>query len=110
MSWIGIIEAAGNLAVVTVLGWRMRSAFVAKFYSLLAWQTAALLWFASNVAYGIYYFVWERYGIDWFIGLHYDATKLAQQLAIMALPLTTITLITALFRDHRKTSQRLSVN
>ena len=110
MSWIGIIEAAGNLAVVSVLGWRMRSALAAKFYSLLAWQTAALLWFASNVAYGIYYFVWERYEIDWFVGLHYDATKLAQQLAIMALPLTTLNLITKLFKDYRNASQRLAGN
>lgn len=110
MWWVGIIEAAGNLAAVTVLGWRMRSAFKLRWWSLLAFQAVAAMWFASNVAYAIYFFMYERFEIDWWSGFHYDLTKGAQQLAIMLLPLTVLNLVGQLFRDYRNMAKRMVRN
>ena len=108
MWWVGLIEGAGNLAVVTVLFWRMRSAFKIRWWSLLAWQAVAIMWFASNVMYAVYFFMWERFEIDWWAGFHYDMTKGAQQLAIMLLPLTVLNLMSQLFRDYRKAARRMT--
>ena len=110
MWWVGIIEAAGNLAAVSVLGWRMRSALKLRWWSLLAFQTSAALWFASNIFYAVYFFMYERFEIDWWAGFHYDLTKGAQQLAIMLLPLTVLALVSQLFRDYRKMARRMVSN
>lgn len=108
MWWTGVVEAAGNAAVVTVLGWRIRSTWRARFWSLLALQISAALWFTSNVLYALYFVMWEAFDIDWWSGAHYDLTKGAQQLAIMLLPLTVLNLIGQLFRDYRTAAHRLA--
>lgn len=108
MWWVGVVEGAGNLAAVTVLGWRIRSAWRARWRSLLALQTVAAMWFASNVLYAVYFVAWERFEVDWWAGFHYDLTKGAQQLAIMLLPLTVLNLMWQLFSDYRKAAQRLT--
>jgi len=107
MWWTGVVEAAGNAAVVAVLAWRIRSTIRAKFWALVALQAAAVLWFTSNVFYALYFVMWEAFDIDWWSGTHYDLTKGAQQLAIMLLPLTVLHLIWQLFRDYRSASQRM---
>jgi len=107
MWWTGAVEAAGNAAVVTVLVWRIRSAWRIRFWSLVALQAAAVLWFTSNVAYAVYFVMWEAFDIDWWSGAHYDITKGAQQLAIMLLPLTVLNLVWQLFRDYRSAAQRM---
>jgi len=107
MWWTGVVEAAGNAAVVAVLAWRIRSTIRAKFWALVALQAAAVLWFTSNVFYAVYFVMWEAFDIDWWSGVHYDLTKGAQQLAIMLLPLTVLHLIWQLFRDYRSASQRM---
>lgn len=108
MWWVGIVEAAGNAAVVAVLGWRIRLTWRARWRSLLALQTVAALWFMSNVMYAVYFVMWERFEVDWWSGFHYDLTKGAQQLAIMLLPLTILNLMWQLFSDYRKAAQRLA--
>jgi hypothetical protein len=106
--WVGIIEAAGNLAAVTVLGWRIRSTWKTRWWSLLALQATGALWFTSNVFYAVYFVMWERFEIDWWSGFHYDLTKGGQQIAIMLLPLVTLNLIGQVFKDYAKTARRLS--
>ena len=108
MWWTGAVEAAGNAAVVAVLAWRIRSTIRARFWALVVLQAAAVLWFASNVFYAVYFVMWEAFDIDWWSGVHYDLTKGAQQLAIMLLPLTVLHLIWQLFRDYRSASRRLA--
>ena len=108
MWWTGVVEAAGNAAVVAVLGWRIKATVRAKFWALVAFQIAALAWFTSNVAYAVYYVMWEAFEIDWWSGVHYDVTKGLQQLAIMALPVTVLYLIGQLFRDYRTAARRLA--
>ncbi len=108
MWWVGVVEAAGNLAAVTVLCWSIRSTWVARWWSLLALQTSAALFFVSNVFYATYFVMWERFEVDWWSGFHYDLTKGAQQLAIMALPFVTLNLVVKLFRDYRNTARRLA--
>lgn len=110
MWWVGIVEGVGNALVVAMLGWRITSAVRARFWSLLAWQVSAVLWFTSNVAYALYFVMWERFEIDWWSGFHYDLTKGAQQLAIMLLPLTVLNLVGQLFRDYRKMAKRMVSN
>lgn len=110
MWWVGIVEAFGNSLAIAVLCWRMRSALKLRWFSLLAFQAVAAMWFASNVAYAIYFFMWERFEIDWWSGLHYDLTKGAQQLAIMLLPLTVLNLVWQLFRDYRSAAKRMVSN
>ncbi len=107
MWWVGIIEAAGNLAAVTVISWRIRSSLKLRWWSLLAFQTSAALWFTSNIFYAVYFFMYERFEIDWWSGFHYDLTKGAQQLAIMLLPLTVVNLVWQLFRDYRSMARRM---
>ena len=75
MWWVGLVEGAGNAAVVTVLGWRIRSTWKTRWWSLLAFQVSALMWFASNIMYAVYFVMWERFEIDWWSGFHYDVTK-----------------------------------
>lgn len=110
MWWVGIVEAAGNAAVVTVLVWRIRATLRTGFRSLLAFQFAALLFFASNIFYAAYFVAWERFQVDWWSGLHYDATKAAQQLSILALPLVTLNLISQLFRNPETVAKKLTAN
>ena len=108
MWWVGLVEGLGNAAVVTVLGWRIRSSWKTRWWSLLAFQASAVMWFASNIMYAVYFVMWERFEIDWWSGFHYDLTKGAQQLAIMLLPLAVLTLISQLFKDYRKAERRLA--
>lgn len=107
MWWVGIIEAAGNLAAVTVLGWRIRSTWKTRWRSLLALQATGALWFTSNVFYAVYFVMWERFEVDWWSGFHYDLTKAAQQLAIMLLPLTVLNLMWQLFNDYRSATRKM---
>lgn len=107
MWWVGVIEAAGNLAAVTVLGWRIRLTWRTRWWSLLALQATGTLWFTSNVLYAVYFVMWERFEIDWWSGFHYDLTKAAQQLAIMLLPLTVLNLMWQLFNDYRSAARKM---
>lgn len=108
MWWVGVVEGAGNLAVVAVLGWRIRLTWRTRWWSLLAFQVSAAMWFASNIMYAVYFVMWERFEIDWWSGFHYDVTKGVQQLAIMLLPLAVLNLMSQLFRDYRKAERRLT--
>ncbi len=108
MWWVGVVEAAGNLAAVTVLCWRIRSTWQRRWRSLLALQTAGALWFTSNVLYAVYFVMWERFQVDWWSGFHYDLTKGAQQLAIMLLPLTVLNLMWQLFNDYRSAARKMT--
>ena len=107
MWWVGIVEGLGNATVCAMLCLRIRSAYKVRFYGLLALQASAMLWFASNIAYALYFVMWERFEIDWWSGYHYDLTKAAQQIAIITLPLAVVSLVGQLFQDYRKAAKRL---
>jgi len=110
MWWVGIVEALGNASVIGILVWRMRSTWKARWYSLLGLQSSAVLWFASNVMYAVYYVMWEAFEIDWWSGFHYDVTKAAQQIAIIALPLATLNLMSQVIKSYNKASRLLVGN
>jgi len=108
MWWTGAVEAAGNASVVGVMAWRIRSTIRAQFWSLLALQTAAVLWFTSNVAYGLMYVGSETGRWMLWDTTFDDTAEMLQQAAIVALPVATLWLVAQLVRDYWRAASKLN--
>lgn len=108
MWWTGAVEVAGNATAVTVLGWRAAATLRAQFWSLLALQVSAVLWFTSNVAYGLMYVGSETGRWMLWDTTFDDTAEMLQQLAIVALPVATLWLVAQLVRDYWRAASKLN--
>ena len=107
MWWAGAVEAAGNAAVVAVLGWRIRSAWKTRWWSLLAFQVSAAIWFASNVGYAFMFMGSETGRWMWWDTWFDQTSETLQQLAIIVLPLAVFNLVGQLVKDYWAMARKL---
>lgn len=107
MWWAGAVEAAGNAAVVTVLGWRIRLTWKTRWWSLLAFQVSAAIWFASNIGYAMMFMGSETGRWMWWDTWFDQTSETLQQLAIIVLPLAVLNLVRQLVKDYWTMARKL---